>query len=81
MPMNTSMTKNSITLTLTMIPTVGDQDTMSHHITTTQDHMLLQDITSTTTQWVNMMSMDYMTTTLLTTGYIYHNTFMTSHPK
>ena len=48
--MSTSMTKNSITLTLTMIPTVGDQDTMSHHITTTQDHMLLQDIMSTITQ-------------------------------
>ena len=48
--MSTSMTKNSITLTLTMILTGGDQDTMMHHITTIQDHMLPQDITLTITQ-------------------------------
>ena len=77
--MSTSMTKSSIIPTVTMILTAGDQDTMMHHITTTQDHMLLQVITLTITQLVNMMSMDCMTTTLLTTRCIYHHTFMTSH--
>ena len=75
------MTKSSIIPTVTMIPMAGDQDTMMHHITTIQDHMLLQDITLTITQLVNMMSMDYMTTMLLTIRCIYHHTFMTSHLK
>ena len=75
------MTNSSITHIVTTIPTDGDQATMMHHITTTQDHMLPQDITSTITHLVNMMYMDYMTTTLLTTKCISQHTFMTSHLK